>query len=321
MTAAGNILAGGGDTGTALTLARLAEAQNERNWQHNRPDWQMVGPDLYNLNDLGGGQRPAAGQRTAPQSGAVPPQPDYQPDYPPPQQQADAGQPAPTIRGTPKKQTRVVGNKLVDADTGEVIQEYPAQPRPLGATDRKAIRDAKSNDIQLKSTVSALTRAKELNDKIFTGAGAGVRQYLGTKWKDALVPDQIASPGQAQQTEEWRSIMQPEALQAMANSLTGATTDFELRQFVTLLADPETTPQTRKSQIDRMLKLAEEKQLLNADLVREYEENSDIVADPEAAQEGAADPGAEPPEGGQVIERGGKRYWLSDDGTQVLELD
>jgi len=28
MTAAGNILAGGGDTDTALTLARLAEAQN-----------------------------------------------------------------------------------------------------------------------------------------------------------------------------------------------------------------------------------------------------------------------------------------------------
>jgi hypothetical protein len=295
----------------------LAEAQNERNWQHNRPDWQMVGPDLYNLNDLGGGQRPAAGQRTAPQSGA---QPDYRepdaglPEYQPPEQQADAGGPAPVIRGTPKKQTRVVGNKLIDADTGEVIQEYPVQPKPLGAADRKAIRTAKEQNVQLNSTVASLNRALELNDKIYTGAGAEARQALGTQLPDSMIPDQLASPQQAQQTEEWRSLMKPEAIAAMANSLSGATTDFELRQFVELMADPKTTAQTRRGLINRMLKLADEKRQLNEQTVQEYE-GADVVAEPEAAEEPV------PEQQGEIVEMNdGRRYMLMPDGT-VVQMD
>ena len=321
---AGKIMQGGGDIDTAMALTRLAETQIQNEYLRGKPNWQRLGPDLVNTNDpafAGGDQGglPPAGPELA-----YPTYPEEPSDV---QSEAQTAQAAPAvqpgvIRGRPNpKPDYTVGRTRYSGETNQPIATAPAEPRPLGATDRKAIREAKSNDIQLKATVDALTRAAELNDKIFTGAGAGVRQYLGTKWKDVLVPDQLASPQQAQQTEEWRSIMQPEALQAMANSLTGATTDFELRQFVTLLADPETTPQTRKSQIERMLKLAEEKRLLNADLVQEYE-GADVVAEPAAEVSPDNPTSPEPPaEGGQIVEMSDGRYWISDDGVTVMKLD
>ena len=312
MAAAGQILQGGGDMDTAMTLARLAEAQNERNWQHNRPDWQTVDGSLYNLNDLGG-QR--GGQQAGPQAGAgQPSQPDYgQPDYAPeePEQQADSGGPEPVIRGKPeKKRPIVINDTAYDPDTMEPIVTAPPEIKPLGASDRKAIRTAGEQNVQLKSTVAALNRALELNDKIFTGAGAEGRQWLGTQLPDALVPDVVADPRQAQQTEEWRSLMKPEAIAAMANSLSGATTDFELRQFVELMADPKTTAKTRSALITRMLKLAEERQAFNEEVIQEYQ-GADLEA-------GSAD--AAPEQQGEIIETGDGRFRLMPDGT-VVQLD
>jgi hypothetical protein len=110
MTAAGNILAGGGDTETALTLARLAEAQNERNWQHNQPHYMVIGGNLYDTNSPAfrqaatGRQSPAQPQADPADFGnpqQPPDQTDYQPpapDQPAPEQTAQV-EPQPIIRG------------------------------------------------------------------------------------------------------------------------------------------------------------------------------------------------------------------------------
>ncbi len=144
-----------------------------------------------------------------------------------------------------------------------IIPAKPKAPKEMTVTDRKAIQNAEDENAELDSTVESLQRAGEINSQTFTGAGAGVRAWLGTKLPDMAVPDVIADPKTARITEEWQKTMNPEAIQRMASTLKGATTDFELRKFVDLLADPSTTPQTRKAVIDRMLKLSERKREIN----------------------------------------------------------
>jgi hypothetical protein len=61
------------------------------------------------------------------------------------------------------------------------------------------------------------------------------------------------------ETAEWSKIMGPEALQAMAGTLKGATTDFELRKFMEMLGDPATPAPVRKGVIERMKRLTERK--------------------------------------------------------------
>ena len=140
---------------------------------------------------------------------------------------------------------------------------FPRTDTPISATDKKAIFEAEDAQPQLQGTIDALKRAKEINGQTFQGAGASARSWIGTKLPDMLVPDFIADPKTAKITEEWEKTMGPEALNAMANTLKGATTDFELRKFIDMLADPSTTPDTRGRIIDRMISLSERKQKIN----------------------------------------------------------
>jgi hypothetical protein len=136
---------------------------------------------------------------------------------------------------------------------------FPRTDLPLSAADKKAINAAEDEVPQIQGTIEALTRAKQINSQTFQGAGAGARAWLGTKLPDMMVPDFIADPKTARTTEEWQKTMGPEALKTMANTLKGATTDFELRKFIDMLADPSTTPETRGKVIDRLTKLAQRK--------------------------------------------------------------
>lgn len=132
----------------------------------------------------------------------------------------------------------------------------PRAETPISPTDKKAIFEAEDEVPQIQGTIEALQRAKELNSKTFTGYTAGIRGAIGTKVPGAgAVIDRDA----ALATEEWSKIMGPEALKTMAGTLKGATTDFELRKFIEMLADPSTEPRVRESVIDRLNKLAERK--------------------------------------------------------------
>lgn len=139
---------------------------------------------------------------------------------------------------------------------------FPRTDTPISATDKKAIFEAEDAVPQLKGTIEALDRAAALNDKTFTGFGAEFFGKLGTGAAGALGQPSLASE-QARATTEWSKIMGPEALQAMAGTLKGATTDFELRKFTEMLADPSTPADIRKGIIQRMKTLAERKLSLN----------------------------------------------------------
>ena len=150
--------------------------------------------------------------------------------------------------------------------SGEVIargppkqqRKHPNEDR-VSPTQLKMLEQAEDENTNLRTTVESLTRASEINGQIFTGTGAGLRTYLGTKLWDNVVPDFIADPKTAQLTEEWTKLMAPEAIKDMASTLKGATTDFELRKFTELLADPSTTAETRAKVLERMITLARRK--------------------------------------------------------------
>ncbi len=73
----------------------------------------------------------------------------------------------------------------------------------------------------------------------------------------------------AEATVEWQKVMRPEAIQRMAATLKGASTDKEMFEFVSTLADPTTPPAIRDRMLDRMIAAAERKKVLATDRVKD----------------------------------------------------
>lgn len=124
----------------------------------------------------------------------------------------------------------------------------------LTATDKKAMWAAEDEIPSLDNTIESLDLAKKLNDKTYTGWTAGLRGRLGT---NAPGGSMIFDEQTSKDTLEFNKLMSMEAIQAMASTLKGATTDSELARFVDILADPTTPADIRGRTIDRMKQLAE----------------------------------------------------------------
>ncbi len=134
--------------------------------------------------------------------------------------------------------------------------------RDLSAGDRKAINEAEDHAVQLDQTIETLSRAKELNDKTFTGVTAGIRGKIGTTVPGA---GYILDQKSAEATREFNQIMSMEAIKAMSSTLKGATTDREMERFMDILGDPSTAPSIRANTINRMMTLAQrQKELAQA---------------------------------------------------------
>lgn len=140
-----------------------------------------------------------------------------------------------------------------------VLTGKTGRDEALTAGDRKVINEAEDELPNIQGTREALKRALDLNDKAFSGVTAKHRAYLGSNVPGGgLLVDKAG----ADATTEWQKIMGPEALQVMANTLKGATTDFELKKFIEMLADPTTKPEIRASIIKRLDTLAGRKEEL-----------------------------------------------------------
>jgi hypothetical protein len=205
-------------------------------------------------------------------------------------------------RGTPEWKSFVLTGKLPSANATqpnvtEIYDETTGQPRkiilnpdgsstPLGGVrapekreaglsviEKKQVFDSEDALPALDATVGALERAKALNSKTFEGMTSGIRGSLGTAFAPDSVPGQImgniVDRDAAEATSEWGKIMNMEAIQNMANTLKGATTNFELQEFVNILADPSTPPPIRERTIDRMLTLANQRRQTARDRIKE----------------------------------------------------
>jgi hypothetical protein len=143
-------------------------------------------------------------------------------------------------------------------EKGILIGPANERQKELTVHELKQIDDAEGDRIQLESTLEGLARAKELNPKIYDGMLGGLREYGATKLTDGLAST-FFDPERGKATAEWNSLMRYEAIERMAATLKGATTDTELKEFVKILADSSTAPEVRKSTIERMERLAQKK--------------------------------------------------------------
>ena len=134
------------------------------------------------------------------------------------------------------------------------VNEIKKPNNVLQAGDKKIITAAEDELPNLDGTLEALRIAKDLNSKTFTGVTAGIRGKIGTTVPGAgMLIDKDA----AMATSEFGKVMSGEAIKTMADTLKGATTDFELKKFEAMMADPATPPEIRGRMIDRMIKLSE----------------------------------------------------------------
>jgi hypothetical protein len=205
-------------------------------------------------------------------------------------------------RGSPEwKHYSLTGNlpsaKASAPNVTEVFDEATGQPRkviigpdgsmqPIGGVrapekreaglsviEKKQVFDSEDALPALDATVGALERAKELNAQTFEGMTSGLRGSLGTAFSPGSVPGQlmggIVDRGAAEATNEWGKLMNMEAIQSMAATLKGATTNFELQEFVKVLADPSTPPPIRERTIERMMTLAKQRRQTARDRIKE----------------------------------------------------
>lgn len=144
---------------------------------------------------------------------------------------------------------------------------FPRTDTPISAGDKKAVMAAEDELPNIEGTIDALKTAKSLNEKTFTGLTAGIRGAIGTSGIPGA--NMIVDRNAALATSEFGKVMSGEAIKTMADTLKGATTDFELRKFEQMLADPSTPPEIRGRTIDRMIKLAEKQRDIKSRRINE----------------------------------------------------
>ena len=139
---------------------------------------------------------------------------------------------------------------------------FPRTDTPLSATDKKAVMAAEDDVPRLDATIANIERAKQLNPQVFSGFGASLRGSIGTGLPDKMVPDFIADPKGSEATAEWDQVMGQEAIKNMSETLKGASTDFEMKKFISIAADTSKPPKVREAAMDRFLNLAKQEREL-----------------------------------------------------------
>ena len=152
------------------------------------------------------------------------------------------------------------------AEQGEALVSKLSAP---SATEMKAGNEIQNTYLDTQGALSDLKEARDLlgpeGTGIRAGAGAGMGQ-IGAKWGgDALG---LSDPKLTQKTERFNQIMSTEAINAMAQKLKGASTDYEMRQFVALMNDANAEPKTKMQALNNMIAKAEAHQALQLDQMK-----------------------------------------------------
>jgi hypothetical protein len=119
-----------------------------------------------------------------------------------------------------------------------------------------------------------LTEARGLTDKAYSGGGAGVKGWLGDQLPDVGLFDQ----DKVAATRRYNQLMSQQAIEAMSQTLKGATTDAEMGRFLEILADPAASPERKRDTIDTMLGLVRRRRATAARRAQELGSNSPGVS-------------------------------------------
>jgi len=262
MSAAGNILAGGGDTDTALTLARLAEAQNERNWQHNQPHYMDIGGSLYDTNSPAFRQSSTGRTTAQPQPQTDPAdfgnsqQPPDQPDYQPPDQSAPdqtvQAEPQPIIRGPkkpPQRRTDIdaEGNTVTTEAGPDGVWRVVSGPKKTTPKARSLSNAAVDDLTEAGQAAQDINRLHDTWSDNYAGYGIG-GEVANTAGK--LIP----GSKYADQAQWWQDYQTRK--NDLRHSKFGASlTPGEKSEFAKADIDPNMQPTVIKANLDRQQKI------------------------------------------------------------------
>jgi hypothetical protein len=153
-----------------------------------------------------------------------------------------------------------------DQERYRAFRQQQATSQKRSVTEMKQIYEADDEIPKIQNTIDTLKYARELiaptdkdAPKAYEGTGAGFAGWVGSRVPGGSF---LFDEGRAKATDEYGTIMSMEAIKAMASTLKGVTTDFELRKFESILADPTQPREIRLRTIERMLQLAEHKRAL-----------------------------------------------------------
>lgn len=127
------------------------------------------------------------------------------------------------------------------------------------STARKAIYEAQDELPNIQGSIDVLNEARALLPQIYTGYGAGLRSSFNQA-APGVLPNVISDPRRAQATQRYNQIMNAEAISAMSQTLKGATTNEEMRAFVTMMNDPTVGVDVKLRVIDQMTTAAQRRQ-------------------------------------------------------------
>ncbi len=117
-------------------------------------------------------------------------------------------------------------------------------PQPKDATravsELKAIREADTDVGRYTAAEKQLTEALDLIPKAFSGFAAGARGSAGEMFGYGSDRE-----GGVYATQRLKQILDEEAIKAMGDALTGASTDYEMRKFLELYSDSGASPQRK----------------------------------------------------------------------------
>jgi hypothetical protein len=166
-----------------------------------------------------------------------------------------------------KLATTNVGNNSMldfmkfDLAKQEAASRAAARDRP-SPTDRKAGYDAQDEVVGLESTLKNFKEAADLLDKgVYEGYGAGIAADVGTKLPGGasgwLGEAGVIDTGKAQRTQDYLSILEPQAMKFMAEQLKGSTAVQEMQAFTRIYSDPNTPNATKAGLLRRLIEQTE----------------------------------------------------------------
>lgn len=231
------------------------------------------------------------------------------------------------------RRARASGLREGTPEYNRFVQTGPSGQR-LTPTEQQAIFHAEDAIPAVDATIQRLGRALELNPRIFTGGGSGVRtaignaipgvsnlltdEYTNTRARAEAAGLRFGTPEfnryieqnepTAAASREWGNLMSQESITAMSSALRGVQTDRDMAAFQRIIADPSTPENVRRDQIQRMLQLAQRQREIAQARVSELRGQTyfnpgrgqpaagppPAAAAPQAAQPPAAAPSAAP---------------------------
>lgn len=172
------------------------------------------------------------------------------------QQQFEFERGKPQIVGSPDTGFYAVPRNMPAAAPGGAnAPVVPAKQKDLTANDRTAIQKSEDAIPALQATIDNVKRAMELNPQVFSGWGAKAAGEVGTSGIPGA--NMLIDKKRAAATAEWDQLMGSEAIKNMSETLKGASTDFEMRKFISIAADTSKPPEVRQAAMQRFLKLAD----------------------------------------------------------------